>query len=100
MIQHVVMLNTRQDHDPAELTDVMVGLGELQIDGFNGFQHGPNKDLELKSQDYPYGFICTFQDEAALRRYASNPDHQALGARLVALCNGGADGIMVMDLAV
>lgn len=100
MIQHIVMLNLPNDHDASELQDVMAGLSALEIEGFTGFEHGLNKDFEQKSQNYPYGFICTFADEAALERYAQNPDHQALGGRLVALCTGGADGIMVMDLAV
>lgn len=100
MIQHVVMLNLLAEHDSRELQDVMSGLAALEIEGFKAFQHGPNHDFERKSQDFPYGFICTFADEAALERYANDPDHQALGARLVAMCVGGADGIMVMDLSV
>lgn len=100
MIQHIVMLNLPNDHDASELQDVMAGLSALEIEGFTGFEHGPNKDFEQKSQDYSHGFICTFSDEAALGRYAQTPDHLALGRRLVTLCTGDADGIMVMDLAV
>jgi len=100
MIRHVVMLELNPGHDALELADVMAGLGKLvgKIDGFKAFEHGPNRDLEKKSQAYPYGFICTFEDEASLRGYAVHPDHKAQGARLVAMCQGGADGIMVMDL--
>jgi len=99
MIQHIVMLRLQAGYDAAELAGVMNGLGGLDLPGFVGFAHGPNLDLEKKSQDYPYGFICSFADQSALTTYANDPGHQALGARLVALC-GGADGIMVMDLAV
>lgn len=100
MIQHIVMLQLKSDFDHAELAAVMQGLSQLQIAGFSKFEHGTNKDYERKSQDYPYGFICSFDDEAALKRYASDPDHQTLGGRLVNMCEGGAEGIMVMDLAV
>lgn len=100
MIRHIVMLNLPEGHNAAELEDVMDGLSRLNIAGFEGFEHGPNRDFESKSQDYPYGFICHFSDAAALERYAMDPNHQALGGRLVALCNGGANGIMVMDLDV
>lgn len=100
MIKHIVMLNLRPDHDAEELAAIMAGLDALDIKGFTGFSHGPNHDIENKSPDYPYGFICNFKDLQGLHRYASNPDHGALGARLVALCCGGADGIMVMDLDV
>lgn len=99
MIQHIVMLALKDGYDAAELQAVMAGLGALDLPGFHGFSHGPNRDLEQKTPDYPYGFICTFADEASLRTYAADPVHQALGARLVALC-GGVAGIIVIDLEV
>ena len=99
MIQHIVMLNLADDGD---LPSVMEGLGTLvgQIDGFMGFDHGPNIDVEGKSPDFPYGFVCQFRDRAALDEYAADPRHQAYGQRLVAMCRGGAEGIMVIDLQV
>ena len=102
MIRHIVMLSLNDDASEAELADVMAGLGALgaKLDGFEGFQHGPNRDFEGKTQNYPYGFICTFKDADALATYANDPDHKALGGRLVAMCKGGGDGIMVMDLDV
>ena len=102
MIQHIVMLSLKDDLRPAVLQDVMGGLAALrdQITGFTAFHHGPNKDFEAKSQDYPYGFVCTFADTGALQTYADHPDHKLLGARLVALCNGGGDGIWVADIEV
>lgn len=99
MIRHIVMLRLQASHDTAELETIMSGLAALDLPGFTGFEHGPNRDLEQKTQEYPYGFICTFDSIAALQTYATDPGHQALGARLVALCGGG-DGIMVMDLEV
>lgn len=102
MILHAVYLNLKPGHDPSELASVMAGLGALvgQIDGFTGFQHGPNIDAEGKSPDHPYGFICTFADLAALNLYANDPRHQALGARLVESCTGGGQGIVVYDLKI
>lgn len=100
MIKHIVALSLVEDTDRAELSDVMAGLAALKIDGFVGFEHGENLDLEKKSQAYPYGFICQFRDEAALARYTNDTEHQKLGARLVAMCKGGADGIFVMDISV
>lgn len=97
MIQHVVALNLLARVDREELVAVMDGLAGLDLQGFVGFAHGPNRDFENKSRGYPYGFICTFTDADALARYATDPDHRALGARLVALCNDGAAGIMVFD---
>ena len=98
MILHTVLCRLRPAHDPVELRDVMVGLSGLKIDGFLWFEHGPNVDAEGKTPQYPYGFVCAFADRAALDRYAADPAHRALGGRLVALCDGGAGGILVSDI--
>ena len=102
MIRHIVMLNLREDARHDDLMDVMTGLGELSqsLSGFASFEHGPNRDFETKSDCYPYGFMCTFDNEAALKAYAANESHKALGARLVAMCEGGGDGIFVVDLEI
>jgi len=100
MIEHIVMLDLAEGHDVSELDVVMAGLGALtaRIDGFDRFRAGPNRDFEGKSATYPYGFVCSFRDPEALSLYATDADHRALGARLVALCRGGASGVMVIDL--
>lgn len=100
MILHSVFLNLRADAEPDEVADVMAGLASLvgHIDGFDDFAHGRNLDLEAKSPNHPYGFLCRFADRAALERYAADPRHAALGARLIALCNGLEEGIVVYDL--
>lgn len=99
MILHAVYLSLPEDVDEQELGAVMDGLSALVggIDGFVGFEHGPNIDAEGKSPEAPYGFHGRFADRAALDRYAADPRHQALGARLVALCKGAA-GIKVYDI--
>lgn len=96
------MLRLSPDFNPVVLKDVMAGLMTLQkdLDGFDEFQHGLNRDFEQKSQDYGYGFVCRFADIDALQRYANHPVHKQLGARLVAMCQGGADGIWVADIEV
>lgn len=97
MIDHIVMLRCPASET---LSGVMRGLAGLvkDIAGFDSFTHGANVDVEGKSPDHPYGFICRFEDRASLDRYATDPRHKALGAQLVALC-GGADGIMVYDIS-
>ena len=87
--------------DQAKLRDVMDGLRKLvgQIHGFIDFKHGPNIDVEGKSPEAPYGFICVFENETALHRYTDDPRHRALGAQLVVLCEG-AHRIKVYDLKV
>ena len=100
MILHSVYLRLPQGTDATELSEVMAGLNQLcrGLAGCAGFQHGPNRDYEAKSPEHPYGFVAQFRDRDALAHYAEHPEHKALGARLVAMCDGGVDGIVVYDL--
>ena len=102
MIVHCVHLNLKDNADPGALAAIMDGLEALcgRLEGCETYQHGPNRDFEAKSPDYPYGFVVQFRDAAALEQYACHPEHRALGARLVGLCKGGADGVIVFDLEV
>lgn len=101
MIHHIVMCTLRADHDPAELQKVMEGLDALRntLSGFSHFTHGPNQDFEGLSTDCHYAFVCLFADAPALRHYAQDPGHRALGKRLLALCEGGVTGLRVVDMA-
>ena len=102
MIRHCVFLRLEAGSDREELAEVIEGLRSL-VAGLNGcanFAAGPNRDFENKSPDHPYGFTFDARDTDTLAAYAAHPTHKALGARLVALCAGGADGIMVYDLEV
>ena len=102
MIRHAVYCRLRADVSEAEVAGVMRALGDLRdaIEGMTGFEWGPNRDFEGKSAGFDIGFVCTFADTEDHARYLGHPDHKAAGARLVALCEGGADGIMVFDLEV
>lgn len=102
MIKHIVLLDLPAAYDRSELASIMSGLNALRakLDGFSQFEHGPNRDFEGMSPKAAYGFICHFENEDTSRAYIVNPDHNALGQRLVALCNGGVDGITVVDLDV
>lgn len=99
MILHAVYFPLPESADSDVLVNIMLGLQDLvgKVDGFTAFHHGPNIDAEGKSPEAHYGFHATYTDRAALARYANDPRHQALGARLVALC-GGANSIKVYDI--
>ena len=100
MIRHCVMLRLAPDKDPDALDRVYAGLSDLveRLDGCSGFVSGPNLDLEGRSVGFPSGFTLDAEDAAALQRYGEHPEHQALSAQLVALCDGGVEGIMVFDI--
>ena len=100
MILHCVFCRFRPDVATAESGAVLRDLSDfsLSLDGVLAFDFGPNRDFEKKSQGYTDGFVIRFESREALGRYADHPTHRQLGARLCALCDGGADGIMVFDL--
>ncbi len=102
MIRHCVMLNLHENAVASELEAVMQGLGKLvdRLADCSGFCAGPNRDYEMKSADFDFGFTLDASSPKALAAYAKHPEHQALGARLVALCKGEADGIVVFDIEV
>ncbi|MEL6751839.1 MAG: Dabb family protein [Pseudomonadota bacterium] len=99
MIIHIGLL-TLADPAGEDIADVMEGLAALRgrLSGMLEFEHGPNIDAEGLSPDCDYGFVVRFQDRAALQAYADDDEHKAIGVQLLALCKGGIDGLMVVDL--
>ncbi|MEX0312107.1 MAG: Dabb family protein [Tateyamaria sp.] len=100
MIRHCVFLKLKPKADVAKLDKLMLDLNAVvqRLDGCSGFRAGPNRDYEGKSPDYPYGFTLDAESPQALAAYAVDPEHEELGAQLLDLCEGGADGIVVFDL--
>ena len=100
MILHCVFCSFRGDIHQTERQAVLTDLAgfTLGLEGVLGFDHGPNADFEGKSPKFTDGFVIRFADRRALAAYADHPTHKALGAKLCDLCEGGADGIMVVDL--
>lgn len=101
MLLHCVFCKFRPDAPLSAQTEVIKALATFaqSLKGVISFDHGPNVDLEGKSPDYQAGFVIRFTDQAALTRYAGHHTHQVLGSQLCDLCVGGAEGIVVYDLA-
>lgn len=102
MIRHCVMLHLREGADPRQVNVIMLELAKVvaRTEGCSGFCAGPNRDFEDKTTEYAYGFTLDARNAKALATYAVDPEHKALGARLVDLCQGGGDGILVFDIEV
>ena len=100
MIVHCVFLKLADPADAGACAAVLDRLCAFAagLEGVISASAGPNIDLEGKSPEFPAGFVVNFKDRAALVQYAAHPEHKELGAQLVALCRGGAAGIVVFDL--
>ena len=100
MIKHCVFLNFKSETSQSEQFDVFEGLSNLknQIEGLVEFEYGNNLDFEQKSADFNSGFIASFENRQALLEYNEHPEHALLGSKLVSMCKGGHQGIIVFDI--
>lgn len=102
MIRHIVLTRFRPDTPEATIAALYADLAALtaQLPGARGFIGGRSTSPERIERGYHHGFVVDFESWADLKTYADHPEHQALGARLVALAEGGLDGVLVLDIDV
>ena len=73
------------------------------VNGFDGaseFRAGPNESPEGFHHGFRDGFVIGFDSPQTRDLYLEDPTHQALGARLVEMIEGGTDGLLVFDMAL
>ena len=103
MIRHFVALRFRADvpqAKKAELYDALNGLSG-HIDGILAFHSFVNVSVELPLvRNFNDGFWLDFRDAGVRDAYLAHPAHQAIGARIVAELEGGADGVFVCDVEI
>jgi hypothetical protein len=102
MIRHLVALRFRAGTPEADKAALMRDLAGLsgRIDGILDFQVRANVSVEdAMVRGFRDLFWFDFRDEATRDAYLADPEHRAIGARLVAALEGGADGVFVCDFA-
>ncbi|MGI1661573.1 Dabb family protein [Palleronia sp. KMU-117] len=102
MIRHLVALRFPACTPAAAKAALMQDLSGLsdRIDGILDFQVRANLSPEdAMVRGFRDLFWFDFRDAAARDAYLSDPGHRAIGARLVAALDGGADGVLVCDFA-
>lgn len=102
MIRHIVLLKFAPDAPDAEIAAVFAALSALtdRLAGARGFTAGRSSSPEQLERGYLHAFVIDFDSLADLATYAAHPDHRAISARIVALCVGGLDGVLVVDLDI
>jgi|TARA_B110000259_G_scaffold188175_1_gene245356 hypothetical protein len=101
MIRHFVHLCFRDNVSDATkqgLYDRLAGLSN-HIDGITDFQSCANVSVETPLvRGFLDMFGLDFRDAGVRDVYLIDAVHQAIGADIVALLEGGADGVFVCDI--
>ncbi len=102
MIRHIVLIRFRPDITEQAIAAIFADLGAIKakLPGVLSITAGRSESPEQIERGYLHGFVVDFADWGALAAYQGHPDHQRVGAALVAGAVGGLDGILVFDLPV
>lgn len=100
MIRHIVLTRFKATATEEQISDIYAGLQSLtqSMEGVINFGGGRSESPENIERGYKHGFSIDFDSWDHLETYANNEVHKALGARLVALAEGGVDGVLVLDI--
>ena len=99
-IRHIVLCRFRADVPDAERQAIFDQLADLSghLAGILDMRFGASVSPEGLEQGFGHGFTIDFADAAARDAYLVDAAHQAAGGRLVAACEGGVAGLVVIDL--
>ena len=99
MIRHVVLCRFKPDTD---VEAIFTELHELQnkIGGILAVKAGKDMSPEGLQKGFTHGFTVDFTDAAARDAYLPHPEHQKVGAMIVAAVEGGTEGLAVVDWQV
>lgn len=101
MIRHIVLVRYRADVGAGERDGIVAALSGLKdrMPGMLSIACGTNVSVEPHVRHgFGDGFVIDFADEAARDAYLTDPEHQAIGKRIVAAAEGGTGGVVVFDM--
>ena len=103
MIRHLVALRFKPGTSTAAQEGFYTELAGLRarLDGIVDFRSRANISVEPEMvRGFDDLFWFDFRDADARDAYLEDAEHQAIGTRLVAELEGGADGVFVCDFEV
>jgi hypothetical protein len=103
MIRHIVALRFRSGVTEARKAELYAALEGLSghIEGILDFRAFRNVSVETPLvRGFEDGFWFDFRDAAVRTVYLEDALHQAIGARIVAETEGGAEGVFVCDVEI
>ena len=101
-IKHIAFLKFKTSCTAAEIAETWRLIEDLpkQIPGILDFTGGPNVSAEGLDQGFTHSFVMVFESTAARDAYLPHPEHQKVGAMVVAAAEGGKEGLAVVDWEV
>ena len=96
MIRHAVFVRFKPDADTTNILAALTAL-KLKIPGIIAISAGADCSPEGLQRGHTHGFTVDFVDAAARDAYLPHPEHQKVGAMIVAAAVGGIDGVTVVD---
>jgi Stress responsive A/B Barrel Domain len=99
MIRHVVLFKLKSGVEAKTIKEVLSALKALQtkLPGIISISTGRDNSPEGLQRGHTHAFTVDFIDAAARDAYLPHPAHQAVGAMIVGITEGGMDGICVVD---
>ena len=101
MITHVVLLRVKKSVPAKEVERVFDAIGGLRarIPGIRSFSWGPYSSPEGLHRGFTHGFVMTFADASARDAYLPHPEHEVVKSMVLAILDGGIDGVVAFDYA-
>jgi hypothetical protein len=102
MIRHCVFVKLKANTSAEEREGLTADLAALKdvIPSITAAHFSSNVSPEGLGRGYNFGFVMDFIDAAARDGYLPHPAHEKAAGRLVAACEGGAEGVLVYDLEI
>lgn len=101
MITHMVLLRIRKDVPKAQVDAVFAALAGLKgkIPGILSFSGGAYSSPEGLQRGFTHGFCMTFPDAKSRDGYLPHPEHEKVKSMVLAVLDGGLDGVIAFDYA-
>jgi len=99
MIHHLVLLKIRRGVPKKEIDTLFALLAGMKkfVPGLESFAGGPYSSSEGLNKGYTHGFAMTFDDATARDEYLVHPEHEKIKERVLAVLDGGIDGVVAFD---